>query len=501
MSKDRPYRRITIVLTTLPLLLISAWGQTSRRTKEEKRATAGSAVSQRTIELESLIVQTHAVPAEFAIDALLRITSSNQSVSADRKKELLEHAFALTSEVQNPLRRKALVLPGSPVDTRSGYRTYAFNLGLDSLTLRSRIVIAMLSLDKQRAREMLNDVSPKLPLKPLTCSDALVYEVGEFYQMLAKVAQTTFDEKQIEQGERLQFLLPYVEAMSSPSQVGPIATLIVSLRLPVSELLPLSQAYSKALRTISGDDRSFSDALTRGRTVNSVFTLVKSYGKEAGPYKEVRDAFRAYLLKNLQFDRCIDNAPSSANDLPSYVKEANFMFADRQFTVDDVKPARVDQAANVVRYYETRDSAKLLTDLKSLVTDDTDEPITEEMKAASQWQQKMLDYLGRLETWDGHDEPSSIDYFHQKCVLYFGLAKIVPPSAAREQVILSYVKTLNQDAIQKESRIEWLMHAKELFQIVRETKGVEHSKLLERLTYSNNPVLSLYARLMQANLV
>lgn len=74
--------------------------------------------------------------------------------------------------------------------------------------------------------------------------------------------------------ERVQFLLPYVEGMSSPVQVGPIASLLVETEFNSKELLILGQAFVLALKKIDGDDRSFSLSLNEDRTVKAIMKLI-----------------------------------------------------------------------------------------------------------------------------------------------------------------------------------------------------------------------------------
>jgi hypothetical protein len=497
----RPKPHLWLALSLILVSCVVCFSQGARKNQSRQVANAKKQAQKRPIEIENLISSARALPAEFAIDALLRIARSGRVVDRRWKQEILEEAFALTPQVQSSLRQRAVALPGTSVDTPSGYRSYAFDLRLDRLSLQSQITVEMLSIDKTRALGMLSEISPKLAFKTLSCSDSLIYDVAEFYEVLGNVTRTAFDEMQIQQGQRLQFLLPYVENVSSPAQVGPIAKLIVSLKLDSRELFIMSEAFGNALKKISGDDRSFSDSLTRDRVLNSVYDLVQFNRKGEAPYNNVTSAIRAYLFKHLKGARCEDNVKITGNDLPSYIKAANYLFPGQPFTLDDVKPSTIEATAKVISFYESGESAALLSDFKSLLRDEGDEPVTKEAKATTQWQQKMLDYLRQLEEWEGRDENSKLNCFHQKCVLYLGLSKIAPAGPAGDEVFLSYLKTLDQDAIMKESRIEWLLHAKELLQIVRESQGAQRSKLLELLIYSKNPVLCLYGGLMKADLL
>ena len=148
---------------------------------------------------------------------------------------------------------------------------------------------------------------------------------------------------------------------------------------------------------------------------------------------------------------------------------------------------------------QTFASALKQIDLKELAGYDDDEA-SKEAKAPSAPPEQTLNYLRQLEDWDGRSETSELDYFHQKCVLYLALARVVPAGEPGEQVMTSYVNFLNQPAILKESRIEWMLHARELLGLLQQKKGEEHTTPVNALTYSKNPILQTYARLMNANI-
>jgi hypothetical protein len=476
--------------------------QPNKQTNERRPTIAKDRIPRRPFEIENLVNETRALPPEFAIDALLRIAASKLVADPDWKREILEEAFRLTSDLQNPLRQRAVYLPAAQVDTRSGYRSYAFDLRLDALSVKSRVVAEMLALDRNRALEMLSTISPKLPLKKLTCADSMVYDVAELYQLLEKVSKTAFNEKQIEQGDRLQLLLPFVENMTWPAQVAPIANLIVSLRLPLKELLPISDAFTGALKKISADDRSFTEAVVKDRMVRAVFDLYQFYRQRNFPYKELLDALRGYLTRHLQGSRCQDTFLSDGKEVPSYISDSsNFLYPDRPFTVDEARPLKLESGAVRISYYQTIEAAKLMKDYKSLPSDENDKPITDETKATTEWQQRMLDYLAELEEWKGTNENSEIDYFQQKCVLYFALAHLAPTGALKEKVISSYLKTLSQGEFQKDNRIEWLKYAHQLFKSINEAPGEERKRLSDLLTYSVDPALHLYGGLLKASLL
>jgi hypothetical protein len=456
-------------------------------------------VQDRSVEIQNLISRARSLPAEFTIDIFLRIVASTR-IDKEWKQEILEEAFTLTPGVQNALREKVIPVSGIAADTRAGYRSAAFDLRLDILSLQSQIIEQMISLDRGRALRMLAEVSPKLTLRTLSCSDMTKFEVTDFYRLIEKVTRAVYDEKRIRQGERVQFLLPYVENMSSPAQITPIVNLLLSLSLRTKESFIVSQSFATALKKISADDRTFSAALMRESTVSNVFRLIESYRKAGVPITEIQSAFRSYLSKHLSGTRCEDNLMLLGKELPYYIKEINYYYPDNPFTFDETKPAKLEDKPVNKEYFESEEAKTLLSDFKNLRGYDDDEPSMREPKTSAAWQEKMLDYLRRLDAWEGRGETTEEDQFHQKCILYLALARIAPSGEQTDQVIFGYIALLSQSGPLAESRIEWLWHVHELIRFIRDRQNDEQVRLIDLLANAKNPVLQVYGELTKVNL-
>lgn len=483
-------RRLTTLLILCTCVLPSAalGGQTPQ--KQTKRVP-----NERCNELENLLTRARSLPAEFAIDVFLRVEKSKR-VDKQWRREILEEAFTLTTNVQNEVREKAIPFPNTPVDTRAGYRGLAFALNLDSLSSRSRIIDDMLAIDKSVALRMLNEISPRLSFKTLSCSAQVEYDVADFYRLIEKVARTAFDEKQIQEGERVQFVLPYVEGISSPAQITPVMNLLISLDLRQKESFIVSQSFANALKKINADDRSFSAALLRTGTTSNLFRLINWYRKTEVPYDEIISEYRSYVARHLHSTRCEDNLKL----VERQIKEMNYLFPDNPLSSDESKPVNVEESPPIKAYFESSQSKNLMFDFRDLRGYDDDDPATREPYTSASWQEKMLEYLRLLEALDGSSETDAEDYFHQKCMLYRGLLRIVPAGPQSDHAVLSYLKLLGQPAVINESRIEWLWHVNELIRFIKEQPGAERVRLLNIIANSKNPVLQVYGDLAKVNL-
>ena len=120
-------------------------------------------------ELDSLIINVSAAMPEVSADLLIRIVESRLLTNRQKKIELLEEAFRKSSEAQQKARRR---LWTGAVDSRGGYLSAAFDQQLDSLSLKCRVIKAMLRLDVERARKLFLEI-PRIRLPQLSCDQAL----------------------------------------------------------------------------------------------------------------------------------------------------------------------------------------------------------------------------------------------------------------------------------------------------------------------------------------
>jgi hypothetical protein len=112
--------------------------------------------------LQSIRGLALASPPEFAADALLRLAASPKVRSATVKRELIQQAFQLAAQAHEPSPRTVT----DAGDSREAVISAAASLKLDALTLQSRAVEAMSSLDAKEAAAMLSAIPrPELPPK------------------------------------------------------------------------------------------------------------------------------------------------------------------------------------------------------------------------------------------------------------------------------------------------------------------------------------------------
>ncbi len=145
-------------------------------------------------------------------------------------------------------------------DTRSGNLSQAYDLKLDALSLESRAVRDLLSLDGAKARELFQNI-PRPTLTSLSCDDALVYDVSDFYQTLGAVANAAFTQKERDKEEHVNFLLDYLGQATSPVQLAPLALVIKAANVTPAQRDILWNRFNGLLEGVQADERSFSASL------------------------------------------------------------------------------------------------------------------------------------------------------------------------------------------------------------------------------------------------
>ena len=402
---------------------------------------------------QTIVGLAHAAPPEFAADALLRVEESGKIADRDARRELIEEAFRLAGAAKFPLRMRGI--QGSLVDTRSGYLSLAYDLKLDALSLEGRAVRDMLALDAAKARELFQQI-PRPALQPLTCDDALVYQVPEFYETLALIANGAFTAKEREKEEHVHFLLDYIGVATSPAQLAPLARVIKTASVTPQQREILWTKFNGLLENIQPDGRSFAASLP-------------DIAREITPAS--RPSFEKYTQKS---EGCTGDAVavSAANLAP-----------------------KTPLTPKLDRYWDSGVSQVMLDAAKQLRFAADGRPLSDADRSSREWQIQLTDFLSRLASWGPDQEKSEADYYHERSIVYEALVELIPPGPQRDTAMQAYLDFMSNSSLQQSSPVEWFAHARAMLERVRETTTGEPGKLLDEFKNSGNPILALYAAL------
>lgn len=403
-------------------------------------------------EVVALLNDARLAAPELTVETILDLVESKKIKEAEWRRELLEEALRLVGDVKYPVRRRGTYLvQGGVIDTVSGYMAYAYDQKLDSLSLKSRIIKNVLADDKQRARQLVFEIGGNLKLKPLTCEDALVYDVAEIYSVVGLVAGSTFSQTEIEDGHRGTFLLPWVENVESPAQIVPVVQLLSGLEPATAERQLLANAFERSISRSFGDDRSFTRLFDR--IGGPVASFITSSGLSA--------AWRDMLAENTSGPRCIESKPRDKAELPEPVRSFNHMFAeDKRFSPEQFETVEYRGAVRDKLYMQSA-AYKKISQLFKAAREKKNLPENKNDKDAQlEWELKVDQTLDLLDSWKAGDGETDAEVFNQKAVWYRTMIPEVSDAKPKLTVIRAFMRYLAGAAIQKDSFIEWHYHTR-----------------------------------------
>ncbi|HWY46749.1 MAG TPA: hypothetical protein VNX70_05170 [Bryobacteraceae bacterium] len=405
---------------------------------------------------QSIVELAHSAPPEFASDALLRVLESGKIPDRTTRLDLAEQAFQLAGSAKFPVRMHGV--SGTMRDTRSGNLSQAYDLKLDALSLESRAVRDLLSLDAAKARELFQNI-PRPTLTSLSCDDALVYDVSDFYQTLGAVANAAFTQKERDKEEHVNFLLDYLGQATSPVQLAPLVLVIKAANITPAQRDILWNRFNGLLEGVQADERSFSASLA---DLSQIVT------------PEMQASFDKYRQKTTV---CKDDVGSSV------------------LINGPAEPPKTGSTPKIERYWQSSEAQRLLQDANKLRFGPDGKPLSDAERSTPEWQQQLADFLSELADWTPTQEKSEADFYHQKCVVFAALMELIPPGEQRDKMLQAYVDFISNSNLQQQSPVEWFMQAHLMLERVRSTNTGEPAKLLDSFQASGNAVLALYSQI------
>jgi hypothetical protein len=244
---------------------------------------------------------------EFFADTVVKVVEAGRIPSIPLQVEILEEAFGAASSAREPVRLMAI--PGTPPDTRAIYRGKAGDLGLDALSLQSRILRAMLTVDRGKAGELFDRI-PRPVLEARACADALVPDASPYYEMAGALAQSAFSPDEKKHGRHVQFLLVVLDGARSPNELAPFARAIQSVELKPEEWEVLLNAVAAKLEKLPADYRPFASS------IGGLRPEIEHLAQGAQALKLGTDllarGFRTYLVNQLTAPRCSEDFGDAA---------------------------------------------------------------------------------------------------------------------------------------------------------------------------------------------
>lgn len=485
---------IILILTTFSANICTTG--LSQQIREEKKSTLNKQ-ELRSFEIENFINEARVLPVEFSADLLIKIASSGKIKNKQTKQDLLEEAFYKASSVQSKIKRNNL--PGTMVDTRTGYLGSAYRLKLDELSLKSRAIRELLTVNVVKARELFIQI-PKPNLQALNCEDLLVNDVSDFYELLGVIAHQAFTPEEIKREEHLFLLQSYISNITSPAQIAPVAKMILTFNKSPNHFAVLLSSFTRILPKTSDDTRSF--AAVAYSIVQSVGELAKTCDDLSISNSDISKVLRDYLIKEFSGSHCegclVDTEVKSLvqdfNKILITLKQAEPVKVSL-IAEEEIKSSKTEKTAKPFQFWQSVQAKSLLMKIRHLRFGSENKQLTSEEKNSLAWQKELADFLRDLDNWQMQSEKLEADYFHQKCVLYNGLLDLTSGVVTDKtiKVISEYVVFLRDSSMQQDKPIEWFWHASRVVEVVGKFQGKDAVQVQEILTNNSGSIIRAYA--------
>jgi hypothetical protein len=415
--------------------------------------------------VRTLVELARAAPPEFFADTILKLVESGRIRPPQLQVQFLNEAFAVASGARQKIRQVGM--PSIQPDTPAIYRKKAAELNLDALSLQARILKAMVTVDRPKARELFQHIARPV-IDPSTCEDPLIPDASAYYEAAALIAQSTFTKDEMEKEGPVQFLAGILAGAKSPGELAPFIRSLDSVSLKPAQLELLISAVAAKLESVSADYRSFAPSLDPLNFY--ALKLIERARANRVSTIELQRSLRTYLLNQLNSPRCTGDLsrPLSEIDLASEVKPP--------LSESDLKPVSRQSSSKDESYHLSPDYQRLGETLTSLRFGD-------DPKGSA----ALVDFLRDYSAW----QPSGadIDVFHQRSTILRGILQSTPSGADRDRVLGVCVQFLRSSSIERESPAEWLWEARAL----QEASGADSPKLLDAFRSSGNASLVLIA--------
>lgn len=475
-----------LLLLNCALLLASAQNTPHQTpdTKSKKNNAELTALSQQILDLAT------SVPPELAAYAQLRVVEAHGVTQQDQVIQLIESSYRLAGQSPYPVRMTS----GGGGDARAGYLAAALGQNLDTLSLQTEAVLAMLKLDPERARDLFQQMRP-LRLVPRTCSDSLLYAPSAYYRAAGAIYSRGFSQEEQAKGLPADFLESVFREVSQASQVVPAMTQLYEQHLDPDQQARMEAAFSRAISNVRGDSRSFT------ATQSMLSVLATRIARNAGlSHRALLEGTRTYLVANASGPQCQSGSsigpPLSATSSDPY-PDLNRIFQQygiKPITPDEVKPASIISTNQNQQppYWSSATAKQLRADESALRSGD---------KTSMQWQEQAEAFLTELRGWiDPSTEPSPDDFYIEKAVLFSDLVATAPvDSAAYNEALRDYMSFLSDQPESDYVRIFQLWSMRELVQRGRRDRSsaAQGRQQLEAAAHAApNPSIALFGYLL-----
>lgn len=465
--------------------------ETSSTSAPAEAAPENSAEEKRLPEdVEQLLGMARAAPAEYTADILFRLIDSDRVVLPEHKLELLEEAFKVGSRVQRPLPLIPARSP-APIDL-------ALSAGVSGLSIQTKAITGILSLNRERARELFSQLGFPQP-GIVHCQDTSMPTWDAFYLALRQIVSRGFDRDEQRDEQHLQLLLSHVQTMTSSSQLTALATMLLDSNLSRQQRQVFADAYAARLGSVHDSARAF-DSFAQDNISSMIYGLAVDAELGKISIQNFAVALRSYLVRHLAGARCADSAVGGAHSTRVRALVARFNNSLAELAAlepigEDALPPLENAGGPPLPEHETLASAKpMLAALDQLRWKDAKSETAVEERKEQEWERKASDFLHQLAGWKPPYGLSELDAFHVKSRLYGNAIDLIPGSELKEEALMGFLEFLSGGAIHTSRPDNYLVQLKTLIRLAQADRQPpqRESEIWEAMKGSKNLVVALY---------
>ncbi|HML17596.1 MAG TPA: hypothetical protein VK419_11240, partial [Bryobacteraceae bacterium] len=404
---------------------------------------------------------------ELFADTVVRLVESGRIPQRDLQVELLDDAFHAAAGAKEPVR--LIAVPSTPPDTRALYRARAGDLMLDALSLQSRILKQLVTVDRAKARELFDQMVHPAEAA-LTCEDPLLPDLSPYYEIAATIAQSTFTPAEKAQEVHIQFLVTVLSQAKSPAELAAFARSLESVELKPEQFELLLGAFSKTMESMDADFRSFESSIDAlQKEIDGLNSRANSshIGTEA-----LIKTYRKFLVTGLTAARCNDSfggAPDAVAWIGAHASP---------LTADETKPSKKDGVVKADPYFQSADSQQLGAELRQLSSAN---------RSAPEFPGQFADFVRDYSAWQPPGD--EMDAFHERATVLRALLGVAAPGEDRDRIVEMCSALVASSGAEHQSPAEWLWQTKMLL----EAAGADAAKMLASFRASGDPALAIYA--------
>lgn len=414
-------------------------------------------------EIVTLLNDARLSAPELAADVFLHVIESKKVVDPAWRREIIDEAKRIIADVKRVA--PVVIAFGNPKelnDTEEYIQAAVSRQNLDRLSFHSRLIKLVVETDPAEARFMTFQLGGDLGLTPRSCRDILIYSPDDMYLAVAKVAATSFTERQIVEGERALFLLPWVENLQSPTQILPAIRLTKQNQGSQAERQMLWNALSKSIDRNFSDDRSFT-ALVKSGDLSTQISRIVAENSDAA-VADLAAAFRSMLRKNLG-SRCSENAINKGMSLPAYIAMANKLFVTKPLAADEIVTTEVLGTAQPVRLLVKSTAAKSLREegVSTMGHTILEGRIVKHDQTDAGWIGRLNGFVDKLLAFQGAEGETETELLMLKSSFLGAiLVQSVEPGELHRSITTRYLRLLVASPLQKKDFGQWLFWVKDV---------------------------------------